>query len=472
VLAFVALSLVLGEGYNMTDRIHRRAFLDSSKRASLGLAAGVTILGDPRSVRAAPAAEKIVMGIVGCRGRGPGLVNGFLDRGDCEFAYIADVNAKQFSFADAFAKRQGDRRPKCVQDFRRVLEDKTVDAVVLALPPHWHSLAGIWSCQAGKDVYVEKPPSHNCWEGQRFVEAARKYERVVQVGTQNRSAPYNMAAKKYIDEGGLDEIHLCRVFQLGNWDRAIEIGPDSDPPPDLNWDMWNGPAPARAFNRDVLRLKYRLWDYGAGLIVADGIHQLDLARWLCGVDCPKNVYSNGGQFHAGGDAQTADTQTVVWKFDKMLMQMEYTGFTPYTPKTPGDIRASDVFPYWPQNSTRIEIYGSKAMMIMGRHGGGWQVFARPQDRLPVVQDQMFGRHPDPEHKEDFVEAIRTRRRANADIQEGHRSALMSHYGTISYRLGGRELTIDRETELIVDDAEAMKLFKRSGREPWVIPEKV
>jgi hypothetical protein len=152
--------------------------------------------------------------------------------------------------------------------------------------------------------------------------------------------------------------------------------------------------------------------------------------------------------------------------------MEYTGFTPYMLKTAGDIRASDTFPYWPQNATRIEIYGSEAMMLMGRHGGGWQVFIRPKDRKPVVQEQMFGRHPDPEHKEDFVQAIRTRRRANADIEEGHRSVLLSHYGTISYRLGGRKLRIDRQTEQILDDADAMRLFKRSGREPWVIPEKV
>ena len=456
----------------MTDRIHRRAFIDQSKRAGLGLAAGLTLLGDPRSVRAAPAADKIIMGIVGCRNRGPGLVDGFLDRGDCEFAYLADINVKQHSYAEKFAERQGGRRPKCVQDFRRLLEDKTVDAVVLALPPHWHSLAAIWSCQAEKDIYVEKPPSHNCWEGRQFCKAARKYGRVVQVGTQNRSAPYNISAKKYIDEGGLGEIHLCRVFQLGNWDRSVEIGPDSDPPDGFNWDMWNGPAPARAYNTDVLALKYRLWDYGAGLVVADGIHQLDLARWLCGVDYPKSVYSTGGRFHTTGDAQTPDTQTVVWEFDKMLMQMEYTGFSPYILKTPGDIRASDTFPYWLQNATRIEIYGSKAMMIMGRHGGGWQVFVRPENQKPVVEEQMFGRHPDPHHKEDFVQAIRTRRRANADIEEGHRSVLLSHYGTISYRLGGRKLRIDRKTEQILDDAEAMKLFKRSGREPWVIPEEV
>jgi predicted dehydrogenase len=304
-----------------------------------------------------------------------------------------------------------------------------------------------------------------------MVEAARRYKRVVQVGTQNRSAPYNFAAKKYIDEGKLGDVHLCRVYQQRQSNQNFKIGPDADPPEGLDWDMFNGPAPARPFNPTVFSRKNLLWDYGAGDIVGDGIHQLDLARWLVGVDYPKSVYSTGGRFASTGDAQVPDTQAVVYEFDTMLMTMEYTGFTPYILKTIGEIRQSDLFPLWPQNSTRIEIFGTEAMMFMGRHGGGWQVFIRPKDRKPVVKDQMYGRFPDPDHKENFVQCIRTRRLPNADVEEGHRSVLLSHYGTISYRLG-RKLTIDRSTEAIVDDPEAMKLSKRQGRRPWWIPDEV
>ncbi|MFH1919509.1 MAG: Gfo/Idh/MocA family oxidoreductase [Planctomycetota bacterium] len=455
----------------MPSRIQRREFLIRSKSSLLGLGAGLTILVNPKSVRAAPANEKVILAIVGCRGRGPMLVNGFLDRGDCEFAYLADVHTQRFTHADAIAERQGGRKPKCVQDFRAVLDDKSLDAAVLALPPHWHALATIWCCQAEKDVYVEKPPSHNCWEGRKMVEAARKHQRVVQVGTQNRSAPYNFAAKKFIEEGKLGDIHLCRVYQQRALNSSFQMGPDADPPDGLDWDMWNGPAPARKFNPTLFSRKNEFWDYGGGDIVGDGIHQLDLARWLCGVDYPKSVYSTGGRFAGAGASEIPDTQTVVYEFDKMLMTMGSTGFTPYMLKTPGEIRENDLFPYWPQNSTRIEIFGTEAMMLMGRHGGGWQVFTRPKDRKPVVKDQRYGRHPDPEHKENFVECIRTRKLPNADVEQGHQSALLSHLGSISYRVG-RKLTFDRATEQIVDDPEAMKLYKRRGREPWIIPEEV
>ena len=456
----------------MARNLNRRQFLERSKTTGLGLAVGMTILANPRSVRAAPANDKIVMAIVGCRGRGLSLAYGFAGRGDCEFAYLADVYTTRFPNAAKIAQQQGGREPKCVQDFRRALEDKSVDAAVLALPPHWHALATIWSCQAGKDVYVEKPPTQNCWEGRKMVEAARKHKRIVQVGMQNRSAPYNFAARKYIEEGKLGTIHLCRVYQQMSSNPNFKIGPDSDPPEGLDWDMWQGPAPKRPYNRTVFANKTQLWDYGGGDIVGDGIHQLDLARWLCGVDYPKAVYSTGGRFASTGDSQVPDTQVVVYDFERMVMMMQYTGFTPYVLKTEGAVREADLFPYWPQNTTRIEIFGTEGLMLVGRMGGGWQVFVRPKDRKPVVKAQMYGRFPDPEHKENFVQCIRSRRLPNADVEQGHRSALLSHYGNISYRLGGQRLVIDPATEHFVDNPEAMKLFKRQGRKPWVIEEEV
>jgi len=456
----------------MARNLNRRQFLQRSQRTGAGLAAGMTILADPGSVRAAPANDKIIMAIVGCRGRGLSLVYGFTDRGDCEFAYLADVYTQRFSNAKNIARHQGGREPKCVQDFRKALEDKSVDAAVLALPPHWHALATIWSCQAGKDVYVEKPPTHNCWEGRKMVEAARKHKRIVQVGTQNRSAPYNFAARKYIEEGKLGTLHLCRVYQQRLSNPNFKIGPDSDPPEGLDWDMWQGPAPKRPYNATVFSRKTQLWDYGGGDIVGDGIHQLDLARWLCGVDYPKAVYSTGGRFASTGDSQMPDTQVVVYDFDGMEMMMHYGGFMPYILKTEGEVRHNDLFPLWPQSSTRIELFGTEGLMMVGRMGGGWQVFTRPKSRKPVVKAQRFGRFPDPDHKENFVQCIRSRRLPNADIEQGHRSVLLSHYGNISYRLGGERLVIDPATEHIVDNPEAMKLFKRQGRKPWIIEDEV
>ncbi|NUQ61188.1 MAG: Gfo/Idh/MocA family oxidoreductase [Pirellulales bacterium] len=190
------------------SEINRRRFLDNARKATLGLAGGVTILVNPRSARATPANDRLVLAMIGVGGnRGQSLAMGFLDRGDCEIGAICEVDHRLHEpRANEYASRQGGKRPKCVQDFREMLDDASIDAAVIATPPHWHALATILCCRAGKDVYCEKPQSHNCWEGRQAVAAARKYKRVVQIGTQNRSAPYNMAAKRYLEEGKLGRI--------------------------------------------------------------------------------------------------------------------------------------------------------------------------------------------------------------------------------------------------------------------------
>jgi len=451
----------------------RRDFLDRSAAVGLGWAAGTTILANAQSVRAAPANNKVALGFIGAGGRGNYLGEGFLNRGDCHVAWVADVDLPRAeAMAAAVAKRQNGKPPKATHDFRTLLDGKDVDAVVVATPDHWHALATIWACQAGKDVYVEKPPTHNCWEGRKMIEAARKYKRIVQVGTQTRSAPYHMAGREYLRSGKLGTIHFCRVFNQKEWNNFPAV-PDSDPPRGLHWDMWNGPAPQAKFNSNFVRNWNHLWRYSGGDIVNDAIHQIDLARWLLGVDYPKSVYSTGGRFAQPGAAETPDTQLAVFDFDKLLLSFELTLYTPYMLKIAPIIRESDdQFPYWPQCATRIEIYGTNGLMVVGRHGGGWQVFTRPKLHEGVVTAQKKGRFPDPEHKENFLECIRTRKTPNADIAEGHRSVLLSHFANISYRLGGQKLMIDAKNEKIVGNEEAMKLYRRQYREPYVIDEQI
>jgi len=450
----------------------RRRFLARSLRTLCSAGAGLLILPDARSVFGAPANDRVILAAVGVRGRGAHLAAGFLERGDCRYAYVADVDARLFpSRAPAIAQAQGGREPKCVQDFRRVLEDESVDAMVVATPDHWHALATVWSCQAGKHVYVEKPASHSCWEGRQMVAAARKYDRVVQVGTQTRSAPYARAARRYLEERRLGEVHLCRIYNQKFWGN-VPMAPDVDPPEGLDWDMWNGPAPEHRYNPTLHRFWNHLWRYSGGDIANDASHQIDLARWLIGVKLPQSVYSTGGRFVSQGAAETPDTQVAVYECDGLVVTFELTLYTPYMLKTDPEVRNSDMFPYWPQNATRVELFGTEGLMVVGRHGGGWQVFDRTRNRQPVVKDQMFGRFPDPEHKEDFIQAMRTGRRPNADVEEGHLSALWIHYANISYRLGGRKLRIDPKTQEIIDDTEAMQLFRRTYRAPWVVPETV
>lgn len=455
------------------NTLNRREFLDRSAHTGLGWAAGTTILASAQSVWATPANDKVTLGFIGVGGRGGHLCDQFAARPDCQIAWVADVDIHRAeAAAAAVAKRQKGKMPKTVQDFRKVLDEKEVDAVVIATPDHWHALATIWACQAGKDVYVEKPPTHNCWEGRKMVEAARKYKRIVQVGTQNRSAPYNMAAKKYIEEGKLGEIHFCRVFnqkELSNFPAV----PDGNPPQGLNWDMLNGPAPEARYNANLRKQWHYFWRYSGGDIVNDSIHQIDLARWILGVDYPKSVYSTGGHFHQKGAAETPDTQVALFDFDGMVLSFELTLYTPYMLKISSIIRQSDTeFPYWPQCATRIEIYGSKGMMVVGRHGGGWQVFIRPKLHEGVVKDQKKGRFPDSEHQQNFIDCVHTRNTPNADIEEGHRSILLGHFANISYRLGGQKLIIDAKTEKIVGNDEAMKFYRREYRRPYVIEDNV
>ena len=450
------------------QNINRRRFLSRSAKSVVGLSAGAAALGARRTAQAASANEKIVLGVIGVGGRGSSLVRSFAGRPDVEFACLCDPDSERGRDVFELLELEKGKAPKRVSDFRRVLDDKDVDAIIVATPDHMHALPTILGCQAGKDVYVEKPASHNIWEGRKMVEAARKYKRIVQVGTQSRSAPYVHKALEYIHSGALGTIHLCKVYNL-KAGSAYHEGPGGKPPDDVNWDLWLGPAPMRPYDRRILRGGWQnYWAYCGGDLASDGIHQVDLARWLIGKDYPKGAHCTGGNFAFQDDREYPDTQIAAFDFDDLTMTFEMTHYPPYMSKTPMDIRNSDTFPFWPQNSTRIELYGTKELMIMGRHGGGWQ--ALTTDGKVVAQE--YGRFPDKPHQQNFLECIRSRKRPNADIEEGHRSAILAHLANIAYRVGCKKLIFDAKTETLVGNEEANRLVKRTYREPYVIPENV
>ena len=336
---------ILLEGYQMSA-ISRRRFLKGS------VGAGVAAIAASRQKKSVSANDKIIVGVMGIRGRGYRLATAFAERPEVEVAYLSDVDSRLFdSRAKAVEAKQG-RRPRTVQDVRRVLEDPDVDVLVNATPDHWHALGTIWACQAGKDVYVEKPASHNVWEGRKMVEAARKYKRVVQLGTQTRSAPYAKNAIEFIRSGKLGNIHFVRV--LNRKDRGVlQDKPDQAPPKELDYDLWLGPAPERPYNEN----RYYggtwnwQWDFSGGDIVNDGVHQLDVARWVVGQDYPKSVYTTGGIFHIKDCGETPDTQMVTFEYENLTMLFELTLWTPYMKKTAQEIRDSDLWPDWPFNAT-------------------------------------------------------------------------------------------------------------------------
>jgi predicted dehydrogenase len=353
-----------------------------------------------------------------------------------------------------------------IQDFRRILDDKEVDVLVIATPDHWHALGTIMACQAGKDVFVEKPLAHNIWEGRKMIEAARKYDRVVQVGMQSRSTPYMAKAKEYIQSGRLGKVPVVRVCNMMEHPRR-EAGDVAPVPEEFDYDLWCGPARKLPYRPELRWLNY--WEYSCGPIAGDAVHQLDLARFITGdKPYPKTVSHAGGIDVLDDGRDTPDTQLAVFQYDSFRLLFEAGLWMPYVQKIPADIRESDKVPNWPFSSTRLEVFGSEGFMYVGRHGGGWQAF----DPDGNVVHTEYGRRGDIVHEDNFIECVRNRKRPNADVEIGHQSVLLCHLANISYRLGDQKLEFDGKTETFVGNREANGLIKRSYRKPWEVPDKV
>ncbi|HUW19088.1 MAG TPA: Gfo/Idh/MocA family oxidoreductase [Sedimentisphaerales bacterium] len=441
-------------------RITRRSFLLKSGRGLAGLALGATVFG---------ANERINVALVGCGGRGSYLARGMAECG-AEITYLCDLQPERLEKTAGFLAEVQPRKPKMVKEMRTVFDAKDVDAVIVATPDHWHAPATILACQAGKDVYVEKPPSHTIWEARKMIEAARKYKRIVQAGTQNRSAPYNLAACEYVKSGKLGGIHLVKVYNLKSGG-PFYLGDNGTPPAGFDWDVWLGGAPLRPYHQDILRAGWhKFWDFSGGDMADDGIHQIDLALMLMGdPKMPAAASCSGGRLHhKGDDAEVPDVQIVTYDFDGFVMTFELTGYPRYMEKTTGTIRRNDLFPYWTQNATRVELYGSELMMTVGRHGGGWQVTTSGGR----VVDQMYGRPSDAEHEKNFLECVKSRQRPSADVEIIHTASTMVHLGNIAYRVGNQKLRFDAKTERFIGSDEANKLVKGRYRNKYQVPERV
>jgi len=449
--------------------VNRRQFLSHLGRGALGVTMGNLAYHLSSAMGRYSPNEVVNLALIGCGGRGLNVVQNFVKRDDVRVVYFCDLKDGEGREEFEQLKKSHNRQIRYVKKYQQVLDDKGVDAVLIATPDHWHGALTVYACQAGKDVYVEKPPSHNIWEGRKMVEAARKYNRIVQVGTQNRSAPYVQKALEYIQNDRLGAVHLCKVFNLLD-SRFFKLGPNGEPPEGFDWNTWLGPASARPYNYDIWNgAWHKYWAYSGGLLADDGIHQLDIARMLVGKDYPNAVQSSGGNYAFKDEREVPDTQVINYDFNDLVMTYDQTHYTPYMSKTPGSIRFSrSKFPSWLTNSTRIELYGTKGVMILGRHGGGWQVYGEDGK----IAAQEYGYKPDEVHIADFIQSIKKRTSPSADIEEGHRSAVMVHLGNISIRMGSARLTFDKQTETIVGNSKANKLIKRQYRSPYVIPEHV
>ena len=436
--------------------IGRRRFVTTS----LGAAAVAAV-----SRRSVAATDRVNLGVIGLGNRGSTWVRDLSKRDEVQIAYLCDVDAARFERASAAVDSAGRPSPKQVQDFRKVLDDPAVEAVVVATNHHWLGLVAIMACQAGKDVYLEKPGSHNAREARVVVEAARKYKRVVQVGLQNRSAPYIQQAREYVQSGKLGKLHLVRVLSM-NEGRMRPKGPETAPPSTLDWDMWCGPAPVVPYSPGTWHVNR--YDYGVGRIVDDLVHQVDTAVYVTGLGAPETVVDAGGVYHYKDGRDFPDTQLTSFQYPDLTMLFQSTLWAEYIRETPSVVRDGDQFPDWPFNGTKIELFGTEGMMLLGRHGGGYQVY----DKAQKLVTSSYGRRADTEHMSNFLECVRSRKNPNAWVEDTLASMLLCHLGNVSWRAGDRKLSYDADTGWLRNDPEANAFMQRKGRKPWLIPDAV
>jgi len=421
---------------------------DFVRAAGSVLAAGAALKGAP-AVGALGANEKVNLGFIGVGGRGQFHVRQFSRMSDVNIVAVADVSETKRNAAASIVKN---RKVLKFKDFRRLLERKDIDAVVVATPDHWHVIPTILACQAGKDVYVEKPLGHNIKEGRAAVRAARKYNRVVQVGLQQRSGPHWIEAINVIRSGKLGKINLVRTWNC--WDIRSNGGdmdnpPDSDPPPGVDYDMWLGPAPKRPFNpRRFDFYFYFFWDYSGGMVSAWGVHLFDIVLWAMG---PKilSVTTTGGKFVHKDMRDTPDTASVLFECPEYVLTYE--------------MRHGNGNPPWGGMDHGIEFYGTEGSIWINR--AGFTFFPEKDRSHPVV---VKNQGMDIPHKRNFLECVRTRKRPNADVEFGHLASIPGHLANIAYRVG-RRIGWDGANETIPGDTEAQALLGRKYRPPYLLP---
>jgi len=411
------------------------------------------------------ASGRVNLAVIGLGGRSRDHLSIFTKLPDCRVAAVCDVDQAAQERTVALVEKQTGVKPKVYDDMRRVFDDPSIDAVSIVTPNHWHALATIWACQAGKDVYVEKPCSHNIFEGRQMVAAARKYKRIVQVGQQSRSIQHKQRAMKLLEEGVIGKVYLAKGLC---YKRRKSIGrqPDGPTPPGVNWDLFLGPAPLRPFNPN--RFKYNwhwFWDTGNGDIGNQGVHEMDIARWGLGKDqeMPRTVYSSGGKFVYDDDQETPNTQLATFDYGDAQLVFEVRGLLTNA-DAPLAMRGG--------NTIGNLFYGSDGVLAIDFHG--FQVY-RGEDHQKVMDEKSSEpRAWDTEpHMRNFLAAVKSRRAEDltCDIEVGASAAALCHLANISYRLG-RKLTYDAATGHFAGDAEANRMLTRDYRAPYVVPEKV
>ncbi len=468
------------------EDLNRRNFLVKSAGAA-ALAAAPAILKGQGSPN-----DRIRVAVIGLHGQGGSHVRTItgLAKNNIELAAFCDVDDAVLAKAMASVEKNN-IKPKTYKDIRKLLEDKEIDAVSIAMPNHWHALATVWACQAGKDVYCEKPASHEVWEGRKMVEAARNHKRIVQVGTQSRSSVALQEGVKHMRDGLIGDLYMARALCF-KWRDTIKHTEDAEVPAGVDYDLWLGPAPKTPFNPNRFHYNWHWnWTYGNGDIGNQGIHEVDIARWGLGVKLPVKATALGGHFMFDDDQQTPNTIVAALEFNdngkKQMMVIEVRHWMSNHEAGIGETGGGDIPPALgadaapsgpPQGAKKRAragrdpntigniFYGSKGYLAIDGYTTYKTFLGRDQDPGPT--NRAGGNH-----HANFFAAMRSRKieDLNGDVLEGHFSAVCMHLANISYRVG-RTVNFDPKTETIVGDPEASKLMKRVYRKGFEIPEKV
>ncbi|MCS7306768.1 MAG: Gfo/Idh/MocA family oxidoreductase [Thermoguttaceae bacterium] len=485
------------------SRLSRREFV---RQAGAGFATSFIIAGTKASGRVLGANDVIRIGVAGIRGRGSDHIRAFAKMPGVQVTHLIDPDSRLFEARVAQVKQLGGNVPKCFQDIRKALEDKNLDAISIATCNHWHSLMTIWACQAKKDVYVEKPASHVVFEGRKCIEAARKYGCIVQHGTQSRSDRKWAIAVAAVRSGKYGKLLVAKGYaSKPRW--SIGFKPIKDPPPELDFDLWLGPAPKQPYHENLVHYNWHwFWDTGNGEIGNQGVHQMDIARWAIGDRLPKTIVSLGGRWVNEPDfkdqGQTPNMHLTVYDYGDVLLVFEVRGLVGKKGRDGKEI---------PSQVTN-EFYCEEGMITAGAF------YPKGKNKPEPLPNFDIDIKPG-DHFANFIQAVRSRKveDLNADILHGHLSSALCHLGNISYRLGtpvpfsqdptgfpmdvpevrssweaikqnlqnaldidlskatytlGPKLTFDPEKEKFVDNPQADALLTRPPRPPFVVPEKV
>lgn len=431
----------------------------ASSRRTFVLAAGSALAAS----RVWGANERIPVAVVGLGGRGRAHMSTYTQLPEAEVIALCDVNQAALERGQALVSKAYDgKQPKGFSDMRKLFEDKDIVAVSMPLPNHWHALATIWACQAGKDVYIEKPACHNLFEGRKMIEAARKYERMVQVGSQSRSITHKMKAMQLLKEGVIGKLYMARGLCYKTRE-SIGNKPDLPaPPPGIDWDLFLGPAPMRAFNE--LRFAYNwhwFWDTGNGDIGNQGVHEMDIALWGMDLGLPKTITSTGGRYVWNDIGETPNTQTAVFGYDDREIQFEVRNIT-FANEGPIGLNGGNV--------VGNLFFGSEGVLSVD--GSGFQVY-KGAKREKIMDEKQTRESDTGGHMKNFLAAVRSRRYQDlhAEIEIGVRAADMCHLANIAYRTE-RRLQFDAAEQKFWNDSQADRLTTREYRKGYVIPEKV